>query len=62
MTVRELINKIVFKGLKVAVSWTFDLGVELETLKKYSEQYAWLLDSEVRYVSKTSRYDVVIHI
>lgn len=54
MKVRDLVGKT--QGLKVIVSWEFNKGVELQDI---TEEY---LDKEVKWISKTVLYDLVLHI
>ena len=62
MKLRELLKSIKFRNVKVIVSWTFNKGIELEDiLSDTYGTYEWLLDSRVVDITKSPKYDVVIH-
>ncbi len=62
MKLRELLKSIKFNNVKVAVSWTFNKGIELEDiLSDTYGTYEWLLESRVVDITKTPKYDIVIH-
>lgn len=57
MKVRDFVGKT--QGLKVIVSWEFNKGAELQDI---TEEYDYILDREVKWISKTELYDLVLHI
>lgn len=61
MKVKDFI-KYNFTNLKVIVSYTFNKGIELSDIIEAPEFYDWLLESEISYFTKTSKYDLVIKI
>jgi len=52
-----------FTNLKVCVSYTFNKGYDWEDiLKAPNDEVGWLWESEVRWFTKTDKYDLVIYI
>lgn len=63
MNLKELIESVKFRRVKVIVSWTFNKGIELnDILKDTSGMYNWLLNSRVVDMTKSPLYDIVIHV
>ena len=61
MKVRDLIKKD-FINLKVIISYAFNKGIEVADILEAPKTYEWLLDSEIRYFTKTKKYDLVVKV
>lgn len=62
MKVKELIEEVRMSDLRVAVAFTFNKGFELTTIIEAPDVYKDILDSEIGWFTKSSRYDLIIHI
>ena len=61
MKVQELLG-LNITDMKVAVSHTFNQGYELEQIKQCPDEFQDLLNQDVKFISKSKNYDLVIHI
>ena len=61
MRVRDLL-KLHFKHLSVVVSWEYNKGLELDDLREEQDNptVQFILDSEIKYFTKTEKYDLVV--
>ena len=61
MKVKDLL-KMSFKDMSVVVSWNYNKGLELDDLRKEQDNpiVQAILNSKVKYFTKTSKYDLVI--
>ena len=61
MKVKDLVEQK-FENVSVVVSYTYNEGYELQTIKDYPQDFESILESEISYISKTDKYDLVIHL
>lgn len=61
MKVRDLL-KMRFTNMSVIVSWEYNKGLELDDLREEQDNpvVQSILDSEIKYFTKTEKYDLVV--